>query len=96
MFPGVSACERCGQSSQSDTSCLGRSGIGNEMMLEFTVNRESDFPGFEMLAHCVEPGFDQNNVPLPPNNKRQVEGCTSPDGIGPRMSPPLPPPVSTD
>ena len=95
IFPGVATCERCGTINASPNSnCMDRSGMGNEMMVEFIVNRETDLPGFEILANCIEPGFDQNNIPPPLNNKRQVEECTSPNGIGPRLFPALPPPVS--
>lgn len=94
IFPGVTTCERCGTMDSSvNLNCMDRSGFGNEIMVEFTANRERDFPGFEILANCVEPGFDQNNIP-PPDNKRQTEKCTSPNGIGPRLFPSLPPPVS--
>ena len=97
MFPDVATCERCSTiDSSANANCMDRSGFGNEMMVEFTVNRETDLPGFEILANCVDPDFDQNNIPPPPSDgKRQVEECTSPNSVGPRMSPPLPPPVST-
>ena len=97
IFPGVGQCERCSsKNSQINMNCMDRSGLGNELMVEFTSNRESDFTGFEMLVNCVEPGFDQNNIPPPDNKrKRQVqEECASPMGIGPRPFPELPPPVS--
>ena len=98
MFPGVTDCERCGSMNNAiNNNCvsMGRSGLGNEMMVEFVVNRETEHPGFEMLAHCVEPGFNQNTIPLPSGRKRrQAEECTSPDGIGPRDLPPVPLPVS--
>ena len=96
MFPGVANCERCGTiTNPINSNCPGSSGLGNEMMVEFVANRETQHPGFEMLAHCVEPGFDQNNVPPPSGRKRrQADECTSPDGIGPRDLPPVPPPVS--
>ena len=84
IFPGVATCERCStMDSSANLNCMDRSGLGNEMMVEFTANRENDFPGFEILANCVEPNFDQNNIPPPPIDKRQVEECTSPNGIGP-------------
>ena len=97
IFPGVGQCDRCSsKNSQINMNCMDRSGLGNELMVEFTANRESDFTGFEMLVNCVEPGFDQNNIPPPDNRrKRQVqEECASPMGIGPRPFPELPPPVS--
>ena len=93
-FPGVADCERCGDiNNPLNDNCPDQSGLGNEMFVEFTVNREIhvDLRGFEILAHCVEPGFDQNNVPPPSGRKRrQAEECTSPDGIGPRDLPPVP------
>ncbi|CAI8040667.1 hypothetical protein GBAR_LOCUS22633, partial [Geodia barretti] len=96
IFPGVGQCDRCSsKNSQINMNCMDRSGLGNELMVEFTSNRESDFTGFEMLVNCVEPGFDQNNIPPPDNKrKRQVqEECASPMGIGPRPFPELPPPA---
>ena len=96
-FPGVDDCERCGDinnplnGERDDSDCPKQSGQGKEMFVEFTVNRETHLRGFEILAHCVEPGFDQNNVPPPYDRKRrQAEECTSPDGIGPRDLPPVP------
>lgn len=75
-------------------NCVDRSGLGNEMMVEFTANRETDLPGFEILANCVEPGFSQDNIGAGGIGKRQAEQCTSPNGIGPRDLPELPPLVS--
>ena len=95
-FPGVADCERCGDiNNPLNANCPDQSGLGNEIFVEFTVNRkmdrEMDLRGFEILAHCVEPGFDQNNVPpLTKRKRRQAEECTSPDGIGPRDLPPVP------
>ena len=44
-FPGNGHCERCGD--MSDTSnCIDRSGIGNEMIVEFITNRETNSTGF--------------------------------------------------
>ena len=96
IFPGVGECERCSSmSTPATTNCMDRSGLGNELMVEFTANRERDFPGFEILANCVEPNFDQNNV-TNPSLKRQADECTSPAGSGPRpLAPAVPPPVST-
>ena len=97
MFPGVGECERCSSMSNPlNNNCMDRSGLGDEILVEFTVNRETDLPGFEMLANCVEPGFDQNNIPSPDKRKRQVqEECTSPLGMGPTPFPELPPAVSS-
>ena len=97
IFPGIGECERCSSmASPVNTNCMDRSGLGNEIMVEFTANRETDLPGFEMLAHCVEPGFDQNNVPAAGNGKRQAEACASPLGMGPRPFPEQPPAVSLE
>ena len=96
MFPNVGECERCSSmKNPMNANCMDRSGLGNEMMVEFTANRETDLPGFEILANCVEPGFNQNNIPAPGGiGKRHAEQCSSPEGSGPRDLPALPPPVS--
>ena len=95
IFPGIGECERCSTlTGQVNINCKDRSGLGNEMMVEFTANREADFEGFEMLLNCVEPGFDQN-IPPPSIGKRQVsQECSSPQGMGPQSFPSLPPTVS--
>lgn len=98
IFPGVGECERCSTMSNSinsASSCVDRSGLGNEMFVEFTANRETDLPGFEIFAYCIEPGFSQNNIFSDGIGKRQAEQCTSPNGIGPRDLPALPPLVSS-
>lgn len=85
-----------GSTLNSASNCVDRSGLGNEMMVEFTANRETDLPGFEIMAYCVEPGFTQDNIPTPGGiGKRQAEQCTSPNGIGPRDLPALPPLVGS-
>ena len=90
-FPGVADCERCSSMNNAiNNNCMDRSGLGNEMMVEFVVNRETEHPGFEILAHCVDPSFD-GNIPHPSGRKRrQAVECTSPDSIGPRDLPPVP------
>lgn len=95
IFPGVGECERCSTMSNSASNCMDRSGLGNEIFVEFTANRETDLPGFEMFAYCVEPGFSQNILGTGGIGKREAEQCTSPNGIGPRELPALPPPVSS-
>ena len=92
-FPGVNDCERCGERDDPlNANCPDQSGLGNEMFVEFISNRETNFRGFEILAHCVEPGFDQNIINPNPNgnHKRRAVECTLPDGNGPRYLPPVP------
>ena len=61
-FPGVNDCERSSErDDQPNTNCPDQSRLGKEMFVEF-ANRETNFRGFEILAHCVEPGFDQNII----------------------------------
>ena len=87
-FPGNGHCERCGDMSDAiNDNCMDRSGLGNEMMVEFRTNRETNSTGFEMIAHCVDPAFGISNV-----QKRQAEQCSSPTGMGPVVGPV--PPVS--
>ena len=87
-FPGNGHCERCGDMSNTiNDNCMDRSGLGNEMMVEFITNRETNSTGFEMIAHCVNPAFGISNV-----QKRQAEQCSSPTGMGPVVGPV--PPVS--
>ena len=96
IFPGVGECDRCSSlNNQMNANCMDRSGLGQAMMVEFVVNRETDRKGFEILASCLEPGFNLNNVPGPIIGKRQVaSSCTSPLGMGPTPFPELPPNVS--
>ena len=88
-FPGNGHCERCGDMSNTfNGNCMDRSGLGNEMIVEFITNRVKNSTGFEIIANCVDPAFGISNVP---GGKREAEQCTSPTGMSPVILDPLPP-----
>ena len=91
-FPGMgmNTCERCGTLNDPlNANCMDQSGIGREMMVEFATNREINSTGFEIIANCVNPSFDQNSSGN--RKKRQAQQCTSPTGTGPRPLEVVPP-----
>ena len=95
IFPGLGDCERCSSmSSPTNANCMDRSGLGTELLVEFIANRERNFPGFEILVDCIDPEFDQSSMSNSLLKRQVQEECTSPDGMGPRPLPQLPPPVS--
>lgn len=88
-LPGMGTCERCGTLDDPlNANCMEQSGIGTEMMVEFVTNREMSSTGFEILANCVDPAFDQNGLGI--GKKRQAQQCTSPTDTGPRPFEPVP------
>ena len=62
---------------------------------EFVTNRAVEQPGMLLYVYCNTPEFDMNYSSKLDKKKRNVEDCTSPNGMGPRDEPLLPPPVTT-
>lgn len=100
--PNLGECTRCGNVADPENrNCVSRSGLGNEMFVEFVANRQDEQAGIEMLINCALPGIDQS---FPTSNPFQgisfdrivqlQEECTSPEGSGPRNGSAIPLPVS--
>lgn len=67
---------------------------GNSMDAEIVTNRDIEESGVLMYVYCIDPAFDINASSQQGRRKRNVERCTSPNGIGPRDEPFDPPMVS--
>ena len=68
---------------------------GNSMIAEIVTNRAIEKSGVFMYVYCTDPAFDINAVSSQQKRrKRNVDRCTSPNGIGPRDEPFDPPIVS--
>ena len=94
LFPTYNAVPRtCGK--LSDLGQL--MGFDGMTVLDATIatNRELEFAGLFLFIYCVRPDFDQNaqSFPMRKRNVADRSNCTSPNGIGPRDEPQLPPPV---
>ena len=66
--------------------------------VEFVTNRLEERPGVRLFVYCRDPAFDANfaaaDINSPGKRRRKnVEDCTSPNGLGPRDEPLDPPPV---
>ena len=80
----------CGSKEKLNTT-MGLDGM-NKLDVEFATNRRTQRPGVEMMVYCRDPALDAH---YNSNRARRIaEGCTLPNGFGPRDEPFDPPSVS--